>query len=85
MTILAHRDEQAARSRYPLFALTSVTLVSFHDIAVTGHGRPTVTIDRHGSLHVDEVRRIAHLVGFDVEIGVNARRRLEPRRYSDAA
>jgi tRNA A37 threonylcarbamoyladenosine synthetase subunit TsaC/SUA5/YrdC len=85
MTILAHRDEAEARARYPLFALSSVTLLSFHDLARTADGRSTVTIDRHGSLHVEEVRRIARPFGFAVDLAATASRRLEPRRYTDAA
>lgn len=85
MTILAHRDEAATRARYPLFSLSSVTLLSFHDPALSADGRRAVTIDRHGSMDIDDVRRIARPTGLEVVLGPKARRRLVPRRYTDAA
>jgi hypothetical protein len=40
-----------------------------------------LTIDRHGSLHIDEVRRVAAPLGFDVTLGPTAQRRLRVREY----
>lgn len=79
LVIIAHRDEAAAQASYPAYLPTSVTLLSFH--APGGSRRPVLTIDRHGSLHIDEVRRVAAPLGFDVTLGPTAQRRLRVREY----
>jgi hypothetical protein len=59
-----------------------VTLLAFHaPVADPGSGRPVLTIDRHGSLHVDEVRRAAGPLGFEVRLGGSAQRLLPVRGY----
>jgi hypothetical protein len=80
--VLEHRDEAAARARYPLYAPTSVTLLSFHAPSLVD-GRPVLTVDRHGSLHIDDVRRVAGPLGFDVVLGASAARRLAVREYTE--
>ena len=81
LVILEHRDEAAARALYPAFAPTSVTLLSFHHTAPGRTGRPVLTIDRHGSLPLAEVARIADPFGFDIVLGPTAQRRLQVRDY----
>ena len=43
-----------------------------------------LTIDRHGSLPLSEVRRIAEPYGFDIVLGPTAQRRLQVRDYGPA-
>jgi hypothetical protein len=81
LVVLAHRDEAAARAEYPAFAPTSVTLLSFH-ATVGGGDRPTLAIDRHGSLPIEAVRPIAAEFGFDVVLAPSARQRLRVRTYA---
>ncbi|WP_199510693.1 hypothetical protein [Nucisporomicrobium flavum] len=74
-TVLAHDDEQAARDRHPRHLPMSVTLASFH------RAPGVLTVERHGSLHVDDVRDIAARHGHTVELAASARHRLPQRRY----
>jgi hypothetical protein len=59
-----------------------VTLLSFHVPSLV-NGRPVLTVDRHGSLHVDDVRRVAEPLGFAVVLGAPAARRLAVREYTE--
>jgi hypothetical protein len=58
-----------------------VTLVSFHAPVADG-GVPTLTVDRHGSMHVDDVRRIAAPFGLGIRLGASAAHRLPMRSYA---
>jgi hypothetical protein len=82
LVIIEHRDEKAARAAYPAFAPTSVTLLSFHAPRGLAGGRPVLTIARHGSLPIGEVRRVVERFGLDVELGPHAQRRLQVRGYA---
>jgi hypothetical protein len=81
--LIEHRNEAAARAAYPGYAPTSVTLMSFHAVD-RGPARPVLTIDRHGSLPIDEIRGVARLFGFDVTLGPAAQKRLRVRSYPQA-
>ncbi|HEY3057777.1 MAG TPA: hypothetical protein VGL99_02270 [Chloroflexota bacterium] len=78
--ILAHADERQARRAYPRYAPNSTTILAFHRIGGT-RSRPALRIERHGSLHVDDVRPIVAELGFDLELGPNAQQRLPVRSY----
>jgi hypothetical protein len=82
LVVLEHRDEAAARARYAQYAPTSVTLLSYHAPSLVD-GRPQLTVDRHGSLHVDDVRRVAEPLGFSVVLGGSAAQRLLVREYAE--
>ncbi|MER7420998.1 hypothetical protein ABT346_30170 [Micromonospora peucetia] len=84
LVLLAHRDEAAARAAYPGHLPTSVTLLSFHAPGGELEEPPVLTVDRHGSLHLDEVRRAAAPLGLQVRLGPAAGRRLQPRTYAAA-
>ncbi|MEU9510512.1 hypothetical protein AB0D32_30010 [Micromonospora sp. NPDC048170] len=84
LVVLAHRDEAAARAAYPGHLPTSVTLLSFHAPGGEPEEPPVLTVDRHGSLHVDDVRRAAAPLGLQVRLGPAAGRRLQPRTYAAA-
>lgn len=81
LTILAHPDEAAARAAYPAHLPCSVTLLSLRAPVREPDGRPMVTVDRHGSLHIDDVRRAAGPLGIEVRLAATARRRLPVRAY----
>ena len=73
--VIAHRDEAAARASHPLHLPMSVTLLSFD-----GRSRRLV-VERHGSLHVEDVRRLTEPYGVEVELGPGATTRLPMRTY----
>ncbi|MEV1333999.1 hypothetical protein AB0J20_31000 [Micromonospora costi] len=84
LVVLAHRDEAAARAAYPRHLPTSVTLLSFHLPEGEWEEPPVLIVDRHGSLHVDDVRRAAAPLGLQVRLGAGAGRRLRVRGYAGA-
>jgi hypothetical protein len=80
--VLRHPDEAAARSNYPLFAPMSTTILAFHKLAKpTPGGRPRLLVERHGSLHVDDLRPYVERLGFGLELGPKAIARLSERHY----
>lgn len=80
--VLEHADEALARGTYPLHAPMSTTILAFHKVAGTDRsGRPVLVVERHGSLHVNDVRRVVRPLGFEVALGPHASRRLFERRY----
>jgi hypothetical protein len=81
LIVIAHRDEAAARDAYPRHLPMSVTLLSFSHPIDAGDAPPELTLERHGSLHIDDVRRIAAPFGFSVRLGVSAGNRLPMRSY----
>jgi hypothetical protein len=82
--MLAHQDERRARLAYPDYTPNSTTILAFHRTD-DRFDRPTLRIERHGSLHVDEVRPIAARFGLNVVLGPNAQQRLPVRSYDDLA
>ncbi|WP_435209570.1 hypothetical protein [Micromonospora sp. bgisy143] len=84
LVVLAHPDEAVARAAYPGYLTTSVTLLSFHAPVGELEEPPVLTVDRHGSLHVDDVRRAAVPLGLQVRLGATAGQRLQARGYAGA-
>ncbi|MEU8421196.1 hypothetical protein AB0C15_10015 [Micromonospora sp. NPDC048835] len=84
LVVLVHRDEAAARAAYPGYLATSVTLLSFHAPEGDLEEPPVLTVDRHGSLHLDDVRRAAAPLGLQVRLAGTARHRLRVRGYAGA-
>jgi tRNA A37 threonylcarbamoyladenosine synthetase subunit TsaC/SUA5/YrdC len=80
-TVIAHRHEARARAAHPLHLPMSVTLVS---IPLTPYDPVVLTVERHGSLHVGDVRAIAAPHGVEVRLGPAAGRRLSVRSYDPA-
>jgi hypothetical protein len=50
---------------------------------VPGDSRPHLVLERHGSLHVDDVRDVLDGLGFGLVIGAKARTRLPQRDYAE--
>jgi hypothetical protein len=84
LLMLEHDDEQAARDRYPEFLPMSTTILGFHRLGPQEHGRPTLILERHGSLHIDTVREHLDRLGLGLTVAHTARTRLQLRDY-DAA
>ncbi len=84
--VLRHRDEAAARARYPQLAPMSTTVLAFHKLGQPdGNGRPTLVVERHGSMHTDDLARIVGRWGFGLELAPLAMRRLAQRDYTGAS
>ena len=80
--LLAHRDEAAARARYPLHDPMSTTIVAFHRTAGRApDGRARLIVERHGSLPIEAVRAVLAPLGFDAVLGPGATARLRQRDY----
>lgn len=79
LVVLEHRDEAAARARFPLHLPMSVTVLGLHAAQVVG-GRVSLPVERHGSLAVDHVRAVLAPLGVGVLPGVPPR--LRPRTYA---
>ena len=80
--LLRHRDEGQARSRFPLHAPMSTTLIGFHRTAGRDtEGRVRLLVERHGSLPFADARRIVRPLGVDLVLGPTAQARLPQREY----
>jgi tRNA A37 threonylcarbamoyladenosine synthetase subunit TsaC/SUA5/YrdC len=80
--LLAHDDEDAARQRYPNHLTMSTTVLALHGTSyIPGDRRPHLSLDRHGSLHVDTVRAVLADLGFGLLLGPRATPRLTLRGY----
>jgi hypothetical protein len=85
LVVLRHRDESTARGRYPLHAPMSTTVLAFHKLGrPDAQGRPSLIVERHGSLHVDDLAAILARHGFGIQLGPAAVKRLSQRDYADA-
>lgn len=81
LLILEHHDETAARDRYPRHLPMSTTVLSFHRLVRTlDEPRPSLVLERHGSLHQDDVRAILDNLGFGLTLGPKAQARLQQRK-----
>jgi hypothetical protein len=84
LPVLEHSDEDAARERYPRHLPMSTTIIAFHRTEVED-GRISLILERHGSLHVDDVRTILDGLDLGLTVGPRAQTRLSLRSYPDAA
>jgi tRNA A37 threonylcarbamoyladenosine synthetase subunit TsaC/SUA5/YrdC len=83
LLVLEHANEAAARARYPRHLPMSTTVLSLHLVVRVPHDpRPHLVLDRHGSLHVDDVRAILAGLGFGLVLGPKAQTRLLLRDYA---
>lgn len=78
--LVRHPDELAMAASYPWHAPTSTSILAFHRaLAPEAGGRVRLVLERHGSLHVDDVRRVVAPFGVEVELGPDAGQRLAVR------
>lgn len=81
LLMLEHPDEDAARRRYPRYLPMSTTILGFHRVTMGVDGRPHLRLERHGSMHMDEVREHLDRLGFGLTLAPGVRRRLLLRQY----
>jgi len=64
----------------------STSILGFHTLSAPADGsgdRPCLTLERHGSMHVDDVRAVLAAQGFGLALGPKALKRLPLREYLD--
>jgi len=76
--LIGHADEAAVRASYPEHLPMSTSIVAFHKLASNG-SRPTLVLERHGSLAEEAVRAVAGRHGFGIALGERAHERLPLR------
>ncbi len=79
--MIAHEDETKIRSNYPKHEPMSTSILAFHKVNFDSEGRPLLTLERHGSLHFDEIVKIVQKYGFGLIKGEKAHNRLPIRQY----
>ena len=72
VVLIGHRNEARNRRAYPVHRPCSTSIVAFH--------RGVLTLERHGSLHVSEIRNVALRRGLALAIGDEAHDRVPVRR-----
>ena len=72
VVLIGHRNEAKNRRAYPVHRPCSTSIVAFH--------RGVLTLERHGSLHVSEIRNVAVRRGLALAIGDEAHVRVPVRR-----
>jgi hypothetical protein len=82
LPLLRHPDEERARSRYPLHAPMSTTVLAFHrTLGTDPDGCVRLLVERQGSLAADRLRQILRPLGFSLVLGPAAQTRLPERQY----
>lgn len=76
--MIGHDDEVTNRAFYPRHLPCSTSIVSFHR-RLHEAGRPSLVLERHGSLAADEIRNVAARHGFGLAIAPSGRERLPVR------
>lgn len=72
VVLIGHRNERAVRRRYPLHRPCSTSVVAVH--------RGVLTLERHGSLGVEDIRAIVARRGLALALGDGAHERVPMRR-----
>jgi tRNA A37 threonylcarbamoyladenosine synthetase subunit TsaC/SUA5/YrdC len=72
VVLIGHRNEAKIRRAYTLHRPCSTSIVAFH--------RGVLTLERHGSLHVSEIRNVAIRRGLALAIGDDAHERVPVKR-----
>jgi hypothetical protein len=79
IVVIGHRDEARVRASYPRHLPMSTSILAFHKLARDEAGRRALILERHGSLHVDDVRRLVEQHGFGLLVAATAHERLPLR------
>ena len=79
IVIIGHGNEAPVRASYPNYLPMSTSILAFHKLATGDDGRPALILERHGSLHADDVRRVVARHGYSLVLAAGARERLPMR------
>lgn len=80
LVVLEHADDAVARARFARHLPVSTTILALHR-AERSHGRVHLVLERHGSLHADDVAAVLRGLGVGLTLGPRASTRLAPRVY----
>lgn len=83
LQLIRHASEDFAHASYPDYAEMSTSVISFHRDARV-NGQTALRLERHGSMHIDDVRNVLERFGLALEIGDGAKSRLQQRQYDFA-
>jgi 2-isopropylmalate synthase len=79
IVLVGHRDEGPVRASYPLHLPMSTSILAFHRVLSDDDGRPSLVLERQGSLAADDVREILARFGFGLVLAPGALERLPLR------
>ena len=79
IVMIGHDDEHANRRSYPRHLPCSTSIVAFHH-EVRDADRPTLVLERHGSLGIDDARQVAERHGYGLAVAPSAHVRVPVRR-----
>lgn len=83
LLVFEHPDETATRMTYLRYQAMSTSIIGFHRVVrVSEDPRPHLVLERHGSLHVDDVREALAGLGYGLVLGPKATERLLQRDYT---
>lgn len=79
--MVAHKSESHAKKMHPIHDQMSTSIISFDGSASSRNGKPTVTIERHGSLPLAKITAILDKLHIGHTLSVHASQRLALRKY----
>jgi hypothetical protein len=85
VVLIGHRDEAVIRASYPAHLPMSTSILAVHKLGRDEAGRPSLVLERHGSLGLRHVRAIADRHGLGVVVEPGAVERLPMRDEAVAA
>ena len=72
-------EEEAVRASYPQHLPMSVSILAFHKVVVGDDGRPSLVLERHGSMEAGDVAAVLDEHGLGMVVGEGAQERLPMR------
>lgn len=79
--IISQEHEDHIQEHYPNHEPMSTSIIAFHKAIEDKDGNPCLTLERHGSLHVREITKIARRHGFVITKSETAKKRLLKKYY----
>jgi tRNA A37 threonylcarbamoyladenosine synthetase subunit TsaC/SUA5/YrdC len=80
--MMSHPNEEEARARYPQYDPMSTSILGFYELHTDDRGRPSLMIERHGSLPLDNIAEVLDDFGFGYVLGPKAQTRLAQQDYT---
>ena len=84
VVMIGHRDEAAVRLSYPEHLAMSTSIVAFHALAPGERSKPSLVLERHGSLSAERIREVAARFSLDLQLGEGGQVRLPMRTPLEA-
>ena len=78
IVMIGHDDEITNRAFYPRHLPGSTSILSFHR-DMRENGRPALLLERHGSLGIDEIRKVVARHGFGLQVAPSGHIRIPVR------